>query len=267
METAGTVAPGTSSAAVQVLQRINRWRTSGGGTPLSTFAHTNTSSSNHANYCAGTPQATCWATYNNEVATCAGFTGVDLLARLRSTGFTPTRDIETFLISTVGPNAGVDALVWQVFARRNLFENGYTYLGYARASTNLNVYDVAGPMTVPVRSPATLFPAPGQTGVPLSLTPFLNPRPPAPAGGFPSGAVVSASFSADGVITTHELLGPTCALVGHVFSNSNGAGGTDARYWYLYANTPLASGARYTVHLAGTVGGASWSRAWTFTTQ
>jgi hypothetical protein len=259
------VPAGATSNQQMALLRANHWRTSMGVAPLNMNARLNTASTNHANFCNSTPQATCWPGSHDETSTCAGYTGHWPWDRMTAAGYTWSAAAEDMAFVS-NPVTAVDQWIWTVFHRAPFLAEAYVDVGYGQTGS----IDVADFGTMGGASasgpPVGMFPVPGQTGVPRSFLGNEGPQPTPPPGGYPSGPVISATLNANGVVTDHQLWDPACTPIPHVFSNSNGSGGTNPRFWYFYANTPLAASTRYIARVGGTVGTTSFTHTWSFTT-
>lgn len=115
-----------------------------------------------------------------------------------------------------------------------------------------------------------IYPPPGSSGIPPSFDGLESPQPPPPPDGYPSGTIVSvtwsdgASFKADEhrIWKDGEDVGlPHTWLDAFNDSHLQGAG-TIA----LYTDTPLEYGTRYWVHIKGTKSGKDWEKEWFFIT-
>lgn len=116
-----------------------------------------------------------------------------------------------------------------------------------------------------------IYPPPGSSGIPPSFDGMESPQPPVPSGGYPSGTIVSVTWSstANFAPTDHRIWkdGSTQDLA-HVWVDPNSDGNlAGANTIALYANAPLEKGTKYWVHITGKKNGAEWEKKWFFVTE
>jgi uncharacterized protein YkwD len=145
---------------------------------------------------------------------------------------------------------------------------GYGHRVGAGAATNvMNL--VARPQAADDWPPVVLYPPPDARDVKPWWDGLEWPRPAEPPGGFPSGPVISVQ-TAGGValeVDEHTLRGEDGRDVPHVFLSADNDRHLRGSAVLFYANAPLAPGRRYTVRVAGRVGGLPFDETWSFETR
>jgi hypothetical protein len=194
-----------------------------------------------------------------------GFTGAQALDRDRHFGYTGARsgELAEHALSATG---SAETWVDSVFHRFPLADPATAAVGYGEARVGpiaISVLDYgAGPAGT---GDAVVYPADGQTGVPLAFTgqevPDPLPQTAFPPSGYPITLQVgdaqhlqlatSRLLDADGKEVPSYTLAPGDQV--------------SASQWALLARQPLSPGARYTVEVAGTVDGKDFSKRWSFT--
>jgi uncharacterized protein YkwD len=267
----GTTVPGSDANQIAALVRANHWRTPGGLTPLNANAMLQQAAVAHAHFMSINP-AGCYPGAHQEVmssggTTCNGFTGMQPWDRMTAAGY-QWRTASEVIDSAADGTAAVDEWIWTVYHREPFLDAQYLDVGFGLENRNA-VMDFsarsAGSTTKQI-----VFPLPGQTGVKPDFNGSQEgptPKPPATKG-WPSGTVISVTFSGSYTIVSHQLYDASCQPVTHT---AHGAfdGDTNAgdRFFYMFADAPLARGTSYTASVSAMVGGAAWSQTWAFTTQ
>ena len=194
-----------------------------------------------------------------------GFTGARGIDRDRHFGFTGARGTE-LAGHTLTAAANVESSIDSVFHRLPIVDRETVAAGFGEArvgSIVISVLDV-GAGAAAAGDP-TVYPADGQTGVPVD---FVDNEVPDP---LPTGAIppvgYPVSLQVGGAqqlkITTGRLLGPDGKEVPtFTFDPGNQVG---QNQWAMTATRPLTPGARYTAEVSGTVDGTSFTKRWSFT--
>ncbi len=136
-------------------------------------------------------------------------------------------------------------------------------IDFGRKDADGNTYD--GP---PVEG---IYPPPGSSGIPPSFDGLESPQPPPPPTGYPSGTIITVTWSKPTgfKVDEHDIWAeddqvelPVVWLDGNNDSNLAGAN-TIA----MYAHQPLKKATKYWVHIKGEKGGKDWEKTWYFWTE
>ncbi len=115
-----------------------------------------------------------------------------------------------------------------------------------------------------------IYPPPGGTGIPVSFDGMESPQPPPPPTGYPSGTIVSITWSsrAPAKVKEHAIWAEDDQQpLDHVFlDSSNDQHLVNASTIALYPYKPLKEGTKYWVELKGEKGGKPWEMKWHFFT-
>jgi len=201
-----------------------------------------------------------------------GFTGVQFYNRTAAAGFTGQAMFETMAF-VANPQNAVRGWLNTVFHRIPLLHPNMTLVGYGNASAQANDVADYGRGTAESADKVIVWPPPDATGVPVSFdVRYEGPSPPKPpGGGNVTGPLVSVFFAngANGTITSHAIKDASGATLPDTMLAKD-----DATFnafmmgsYCFYADGPAASGATFTVEIAGTVNGQAFTRTWSFTTQ
>ena len=268
-DNAGTQVPGADANQMAALVRANHWRTANGLTPLNANALIQRASVAHAHFMTINP-STCYPGAHDEVVTCAMFTGAGPAERMTAAGYRWQTAAEVIDSAADGTTA-VDEWIWTVYHRTPFLDAQYLDVGFAlegmHAVMDFGTLSSAQPGSTTRQA---VFPIPGQTGVKVDFDGRNEgpmPLPPA-SKGWPSGTVISVSFSKDYVMVSHALYDDACQPVVHTSHGSfDGDMFAGNRFLYMFADAPLAHGKTYTASVSAVVGGTPWSETWSFTTQ
>jgi hypothetical protein len=200
-----------------------------------------------------------------EDASLPGFTGATAIDRDHHFGFTGAHSAElaNHVLSAAGSmRFSIDS----VFHRLPVVDRETTAVGYGQArvgSLAVSVLDVGvGPAAA---GNASVYPADGQTDVPVAFVDAEVPDP-LPTGTIaPTGYPVSLQVGGAETlaVTSGRLLGPDGKEVpSYTFMPGDQLGPSQ---WALVPKQPLDPGAKYTVDVTGTVNGQSFTHHWTFT--
>ncbi|MFT7621079.1 MAG: hypothetical protein ACI9WU_000240 [Myxococcota bacterium] len=260
---------------LEALWWVNTYRAHAGLEALDQVAGLNASAAAHATYLVDNPAAYNEGMSPHEQAEgLPGFLAVFHWQRMLAAGYSgePFSEVIDFRAS---PAAAVTRWVETVYHRLPLLHPEARHVGYGRAqrgASRVDVLDIgAGDGTRWHIPGGAMWPPDGAQDVVLSWNGAETPRPPVPAGGFPSGPVISLTFGAGQapMVAAHALVNTqTGQLVAHTLLEP---ANDDLMAFYgvvtLYANAPLAPGVRYQVRLSGTANGAAFERVSVFTTR
>lgn len=196
----------------------------------------------------------------------AGFTGADPGTRATAAGWgnPGVFEVMAFTGSPQGAIAGWMDTVYHRFPLISPTSKDFGYGQGAAGKYHTEVMDLSG--GTPEPGGVVVYPWPGQTSIAASWMGNEGPQPPAPAGGFPSGPVISARFSTPVEVTAHTLRGPDGAEIDHVWLDAQGDKNLamfDSKQKVIYATKPLAAGT-HTVRIAAKVNGQAEVVEWTF---
>lgn len=201
---------------------------------------------------------------DSEDATLPGYTAADPLSRARHFGYGGSRAGE-LTDQMPSPAGSVQDWVGSVFHRYPVLDPETTAAGYGLAAVGairLSVLDLGA--NQPGTADPVVYPSSGQAGVP---TGYVNPEVPNP---LPQGAVLPAGYpitlqlgdAQKLTVSSGRLLGPDGREVAsYVLTPGNPV---TAAEWALVPRAPLTPGATYTVDVAGTIDGTSFTKRWSF---
>ncbi len=115
-----------------------------------------------------------------------------------------------------------------------------------------------------------IYPPPGSSGIPVSFDGLESPQPPPPPTGYPSGTIVTITWSSPvaAKVTEHAIWAEEDQVpLEHTWldasndSHLQGAGTVS-----LYPHKPLKEGTKYWVEMKGEKGGKPWELKWFFYT-
>jgi len=266
---------GAPQAAVDALHAMNALRARACVPGAQLESHVVASSQNHATYYATNAAAYAGGlSPHQEASGYPGYTGVNFYDRMTAAGFTGSAMFETMAF-VANPSGAVSEWLNTVFHRVPMLHPNMTVFGYGSSSADSRPNDVCdyGSGTAASTSAVIVWPPPGATAVPGSFDiSEEGPTPPAPpGGGTTTGPIVSVFFASgsSGTITSHSIrdasgnplpdtmIAPNDPTYGPYMMGS----------YSFYAAGPAASGTTFTIAIAGAVGGQSFTKTWTFTTQ
>lgn len=115
-----------------------------------------------------------------------------------------------------------------------------------------------------------IYPPPGSSGIPVLFDGMESPQPPPPPNGYPSGTIVSVTWSSNAgfKVDEHRIWAEEDQVdLPHVWLDPGNDGNlSGAATIALYPNKPLDEGKRYWVHIKGEKNGAPWEKTWDFYT-
>jgi len=165
------------------------------------------------------------------------------------------------------PEQAVDALMMTVFHRITMLAPSHQYAGYGHgrsAAEYVDVIDFGSGSTDPTGPPdVVVFPAANMFEVPLYGA-SETPSPLPPGASYPIGYPITLQpvFGTALTVTEAELRDSAGAIV-PVYPNPRDC---ETGCFALIPTTGLKPATTYTVHVAGSVDGAPFEKAWSFTT-
>ncbi|MBM4370581.1 MAG: CAP domain-containing protein [Deltaproteobacteria bacterium] len=274
------VEPGASEDQLRALERANYYRWYAGLPPLDMLQSINQAAQAHCD---------CYAQHADQYGSmsphsegpwgppCYG----DLMQRMMHWGYAGMGFAEVMAFMH-NPEGAVDGWMDTLYHRIPFMDASYNSCGYGLAGagtawTGGNACDTMDFGTVDVdgrsfQGPELegLWPPPGSTGIRTSFDGMESPTPIAPPGGFPSGTIVTITWSSGFSAKIHEHAfwkeGEEDAPRPHVFADSSNDPSIGTNTVALYAHKPLENGTTYWVRLAGEKGGLPYERTWSFTT-
>jgi hypothetical protein len=115
-----------------------------------------------------------------------------------------------------------------------------------------------------------IYPPPGSSGIPPSFDGLESPQPKPPPAGFPSGTIISITWSSPGnfLATSHALWAEADGKeLSHVWLDPSNDGNLQGSPTVaMYADFPLQSAAKYWVVIEGERNGKPYKRKWFFWT-
>lgn len=205
---------------------------------------------------------------HNEVPGCDGFTGAAPWDRTGAAGY---NGIVGECISFVndGPQAmyGWLATVYHrlCIAAPEVFEIGYAKGINTTTGSKVDVLEV-GHASVTDLAKIARWPVPDAQDVPKSWDGLESPLPPTPPNGYPSGPIISVSYSPndDVVINNATLSDQVGDVPSYVLTPSNDPNLDGSSSYFIYAHEPLIERRNYTVRFSGTRSGGFWNDEWSF---
>ena len=276
---AGSAASHVTLNVVQgaLLERVNHHRALAGVAPVTPEMRLLRAAQSHASYLNSTGQAGHFEAERTD----SYYTGRTPFQRISAAGYDYAVAGEVVgSLSSADPATAIDALIAAIYHRFVILSSDFTHAGLGVASRRVQGSDVLdvtvdfGSLTVPpVRPPSalTLYPVPGQQGVPLDFDPAYespNPMPGHTLVGYPISIQVDDPYT----LTVHSFgLHPVtsstlgAALAAKLLTHANDPE-TDASAAALIPLAPLSPSTTYEVVFSGAVSGSGVSRNWRFTT-
>lgn len=264
----GRVSRAATDEPTLVLERINRWRSWIGLTPLQRHLALEAAAQAHAEYYrvnAGDPDLAGMGLHREKPGK-PGFTGEDILARARAQGYEGSVNENIGLTGSL--RASVDLFLGTVNHRLPLLDPRYQDIGFGTVNDgSVRIEVVMVGTTAPWSEQATpawvLWPLDGMTGVP---THFWGEAPnPFPGARYPIGYPITAKYFGPGtvVFTGMELWREDRPVPVHF---ATGSGWLTRRAAYAAATSPLEPATRYRYVLDGTIDGQPFRLSGTFRT-
>lgn len=198
-----------------------------------------------------------------------GFTGVNFWDRMKAAGFTgPGSAMFEVVHSLSDPHGailGEGGWINTLYHRIPFVSYGAKGYGFG-ASTKASTIDFSSGGAKPAAGALATWPVDGDTAIWTTFrcaSEVPNPLPGQTFAGYPISLTASGALA----ITEHTVEGDAGAL-DHVLlmKGKDSTGLIPADQVYLIPKAPLKASTKYTVKIAGTSGGAAFSKTWVFTT-
>jgi hypothetical protein len=259
----------TGPTEQQALDRLNYYRGIAGAPSLQLHPALVTAAQNHVTYLGLNSNDEAATAYwpHGEVEGKPGYTGRWSGDRAVATGYPWNAGWEVISFDN-DPVVSVDNLVATVFHRVTMLDPYMEYMGYGHGPVGAggaDVIDFGHGMTTTARQQVIVYPADGQTNVPIlwlgGETPSpLPPDAPPYAVGYPITIQPIAYVTLD--VTQAELHDGNGVPVA-VYPNPSNCG---TGCYALIPINPLQKATTYTASVAGKVDGVPFERTWMFTT-
>lgn len=278
----GSVPPEARPDQVEALDRANWYRWQSNLPPLDMIDAINKACQAHCDYYVKHKdkyQGTGTSPHDENPQWADGFTGVAPWDRMGHFGYGDgAAEVIAFLHN---PTGAVDGWMNTLYHRIPFMDATMMSCGYGAAgsgtwqdSSKIDTMDFGfsdadgkkymGPERMGI------YPPPDSSGIPPSFDGMETPQPPPPPGGYPSGTIISITWSSPGgfKVIEHRLWAEKDGDdIPHVWvdpsNDSNLAGGSTIA---MYAHDPLEQGTKYWVSIKGERGGKAWEKTWSFHT-
>ncbi len=280
---AGLVPEGARDDQIKALERTNWYRYMSDLPPLDMIDAINKACQAHSDYYVTHQdkyQSTGTSPHNENASWSEGFTGVAPWDRMGHFGYAfGASEVIAFVHN---PTLSVDGWMNTLYHRIPFMDASLTACGYGAAGSgtwqnsskidtmNFGTKNKAGEAYLgPILE--GIYPPPGSSGIPPSFNGMETPQPPIPQGGYPSGTIISVTWSATANFAPedHRIWkdGSTKDLA-HVWVDpSNDGNLAGANTIAMYSNEPLEKGTKYWVYIKGKKNGAEWEKEWFFVTE
>lgn len=219
----------------------------------------------HSNYI----QANGGGLTHTEDASKPGYTGVQFWDRMKAAGFTGPGSAMFEVVHSIpeahGAILGEGGWINTLYHRIPFVSYGAKGYGFG-ASTKASTIDFSSGGAKPAAGALATWPVDGDTAIWTTFrcaSEVPNPLPGQTFAGYPVSLTATGALA----ITEHTIDGGTGALE-HVMlmKGADSTGLIPADQVYLIPKAPLKVSTKYTVKIAGTSGGAAFSKTWVFTT-
>jgi len=275
------VEPGASEDALRALERANYYRWYAGLPPLDMLQSINNAAQSHCEcYAENIDKYGAMSPHDENTGwgpPCHG----GLMQRLNHWGYAGMGASEVMAFMH-NPEGAVDGWIDTLYHRIPYMDASFNSCGYGLAGagtawTGGNSCDTMDFGTVDVNGRKYMgqeiegiWPPPGATGIRVSFDGAESPQPIPPATGWPSGTIITITWSSGFSAKIHEHIiwkeGAEDAPLPHVFADSSNDPNIGTGTIALYSNHPLEHGTTYWVSLAGEKGGLDYEKTWEFTT-
>ena len=257
----------TEGYSLSTLNRLNYHRALAGVGPVAVNSQINAAAQAHADYL-----NLHTATGHEELVGQAGFTGQWHSDRMsvKGSSWSGAGEVISFGKDAQG---GVDALIMAIYHRFIILSPSYPEVGIGDAPHAVyqmcQVIDFGRQLTVPAPTgKLAIYPADGQTEVPISFDSDSESPNPAPGLGV-VGYPVSIQFSSEQSVSLNSFslqIGGG-GVVGTILLQPGGANmNALTPNFALIPTAPLMSFSTYTATFSATVGGKAFATSWSFTT-
>jgi hypothetical protein len=251
-----------------VLDRINFYRTLAGAPQLQLHPALLQAAQYHADYYLlnyADADAMAYGPHG-EVAGKPGFTGRASWDRASAAGYPWYAGWEVMHFAD-DPVRSVDGWAATVFHRVVILDPYLEYMGYGHGrngTAQVDVADFGHATTDPARQHLSLFPAPGQTNVPLmGMWESPSPLPPGETNPFGYPITLQPPYGVPLAVSQAELWDSAGAPVA-IYPNPPECG---TACYALIPTMPLQKATMYIVHVMGTIDGVPFDTTWSFTTM
>lgn len=279
----GHIPNNARSDQIAALARANWYRAQSGLPPLDMIDAINQACQAHSDYYAThykNYQSTGYSPHNENPAWAEGFVGASLGDRMGKFGYhAGASEVIAFVHN---PEGAVDGWMNTLYHRIPFMNAGLTACGYGAAgsgtwsdSSKIDTMDFgwedaegneySGPML------EGIYPPPGSTGIPRSFDGMESPQPPPPFNGYPSGTIITITWSEKAGFhgTEHNIWADLDGKeLNHTWLEANtdlNLSGTNTVA--MYADDPLEKGTKYWVHIVGEKNGVPYEKKWFFWTE
>lgn len=267
---------------VKALERANWFRWQSGLPPMDMIEGINLAAQAHCDYYVthlDKYQTTGQSPHNENPSWAEGFSGVDPWDRTAKFGYSSgAAEVIAFVRN---PVESVDGWMNTLYHRIPFMDANMVACGYGLAGSgtwsNSSRIDTMDFGTVDSNGKSYtgpevmgIYPPPGSSGIPVSFDGLESPEPQRPPTGWPSGTIVTITWSSPvgAKIAEHAIWAEDDQVpLEHVWLDASNdqhlqGSGTIA----LYAYKPLREGTKYWVELKGEKGGKPWELKWFFYT-
>jgi uncharacterized protein YkwD len=263
---------------VAALDRANWYRAMTNLPPLDMLEPINLAAQAHSDYYAKHYKQYGSMSPHNENAAWDGFTGVSPWDRMGHFGYAAgASEVMAFLHNATG---AVDGWMNTLYHRLPFMDATMTACGYGAAGGGGYTGNAVDTMDFGTRDAEGkayigptlegVYPPPDSVDIPRSFDGAESPQPPPPPGGYPSGTIVSITWSSTAQFAAeeHRIWAETDEQeLPHVWLDStNDPNLQGANTVALYAYKPLLKGTTYWVLLKGSLGGKPYEKTWSFKT-
>lgn len=267
---------------IKALERANWYRWQSGLAPLDEIEAINQAAQAHCDYYVlhfSQYQSSGLSPHNEDPSWAEGFSGEAPWDRTAKFGY--SQGVSEVIAFVRNPVESVDGWMNTLYHRIPFMDGSLMAMGYGAAgsgawsnSTRIDTVDF-GTLDHEGKGyagsdVAGIYPPPGSSGIPVSFDGLESPQPPPPPTGYPSGTIVSITWSssAPAKVTEHSIWAEEDQVpLEHVWLDaSNDSTLQGAATVALYPYAPLKEGKKYWVEMKGEKGGKPWELKWYFYT-
>jgi len=267
---------------IKALDRANWYRWMSGLPPLDLIEAINQAAQAHCDYYVAhfdQYQSTGMSPHNENPAWPDGFSGESPWDRTAKFGY--SQGVSEVIAFVRNPVEAVDGWMNTLYHRIPFMDASMMACGYGAAgsgtwsnSTRIDTVDF-GTVDHEAKGYAGgdvmgIYPPPGSSGIPVSFDGLESPQPPPPPTGYPSGTIVSITWSSSvaAKVTEHAIWAEEDQIpLDHTWLDAtNDSNLQGAATVALYPHKPLDEGKKYWVEMKGEKGGKPWELKWFFYT-